>query len=398
MAYTGEVNYRLDLVDHQDNIVATFAGFGYDTPDIGGLHSFSYRKRLKSSGALAVRIFGNDPRIQDFLRLDNGFDFRWRVYRTDPLWDGAERKDFTGFHRGEEDDQFKSGEFLYTSFSTGPNDFVNSEFIDYPSGSPYVQKSGDASVVAYEFVYENIGPGAGTDDLGLSRVRPRLVVDYPPLCGKQWSGGRAYKLLSDVLYELADYAPADFLIVEEVPRLPELSVFRWRWRTPRWGKDRTEDNEEGNTPLVFSADTGNIQEFKSLYSHLDEINVVTVVGQGVGYSRKRFMVSRPSTLNRSPWARRAIVRDQRTAEDDELETKANEILIAGAPKLSMKFQVFQDERTRYGRDWDIGDLVHVTTKGRVADMKIVGVTVTLQKEGPEKITPEFETEWISFEI
>ena len=399
MSYTGEVNYRLDLVDHNDNIVATFAGFGYGTPFRGGLHSFSYRKRLgTSSNAIAVRIWGDDERINDFLRLDEGYDMRWRVFRTDPLWDGAERKDFVGLHRGEEDDQLQSGEFLYTSFGTGLNDFMQSEFIDYHSGSSQVQKQMDASIAAYEYVNENIGPGAGNDDLGLSRVRPRLVVEYPPLCGRIWSGGRAYKLLSDVLLELGEFAPADYGIREET--LPtgssNLANFVWKWRTPRWGSDRTLDNTEGNLPLVFSAETGTVQEYKGNFSHLDEINVVTAVGQGVGSSRRRAMTFRNSTIGLSPWARRAVVRDLKSSEDAELLVRAEEYLLQNAPLKKVKFEVLQNEITRYGRDWDIGDLVHVENRGRRATMKIVGVTVTVRKEGNEKITPEFRAEWFDF--
>lgn len=398
MTYTGEVNYRLDLVDHDDNVVATFAGFGYGNPNQGGLHSFSYRKRLNSSGAIAVRIWGADQRIEEFLRLDVGFDYRWRVYRTDPLWDNKEHKDFVAFHRGEEDDQFKSGDFLYTSFGTGLNDFIYSEGIDWPSGSPQASKSGDISQVAYEFVYENIGPGAGTDSDGRSRVRPRLEVLYPLLCGKTWSGGRAYLQLGDVIEELRYLAPADFLIHEEDTPTGVDGKYRflWSWKSPRYGRDLTIGNTEGNDPLVFGVDYRNIQEYKNNYSHLDEVNVVTVVGQGVGYSRKRAMAARDTTLARSPWARRAVVRDLRSAEDAELEDKALENLVAGAPKQEMKFDLRQDQNTRYGRDWNIGDLVHVQHKGRQAKMKIVGVTVTLQKEGYEVITPELETEWIQF--
>ena len=399
--YLGEVSYRLDLIDHNDNTVATFAGLGLDTPNRGGLHSLSYRKRLRTAGGLSVRIFGDDQRIEDYLRLDKGFDYRWRVFRSDPLWDNVERKDFVGFHRGEQDDQLSTGDFLYTSFSTGPNGWMDSEFIDYPAGSSFTQKSGDASVVAYNFVNENIGPAAGTDDLGLSRVRPRLDLVYPVLSGTQWSGGRAYKLLSDVLVELADIAPADYMIEEEDPpsggvQAQTLTQFLWSWRSPRWGKDRTRNNEEGNPPLLFSADTRNIQQFKSVYTHLNERNVITVVGQGVGASRKRAMVARNGTIGLSPWARQAVVRDLSSAEDDELGDKAQEELVAGAPSYNVSFQVLQNEFTRYGRDWDIGDLVHVATKGREAIMKIIGVTVTLQKDGKEKITPEFETEWSTF--
>jgi len=398
MTYTGEVSYRLDLVDHDDNVVTTFAGFGYGTPNRGGLHSFSYRKRLNSSGAIAVRIWGEDQRIEEFLRLDIGFDYRWRIYRTDPLWDNKERKDFVAFHRGEEDDQFNSGEFLYTSFGTGLNDFIYSEGIDWYSGSPQSSKSGDIATVAYEFVNENIGPAAGNDSDGRPRVRPRLVALYPALCGKSWTGGRAYLQLGDVLEELAELAPGDFLIKEEDnPSGPGGAYqFYWSWKSPRWGKDRTIGNTEGNKPLVFSADHRNIQDYKSNYSHLDEINVVTVVGQGVGESRRRAMAARDSTLSRSPWARRAVVRDLKSATDDELQFRADEHLVAGSPKQKMKFDLRQDVNTRYGRDWDIGDLVHVVHKERQAKMKIIGVTVTLQKEGYEKITPEFITEWSQF--
>ena len=216
MTFSGEVQYRLDLSDHDDNIVASFTGLGLDNTG-GGLQSASCRIRLKTAGAFSTRIYGLDSRIEEFLQLDTGVDYKWRMYRTDPLWDNKERKIGMFFHRGEQDEQRSDGSFVYTSYGTGLNVFFSSEPIVFPAGSSQATKSGEAAQVAYEYVNENIGGLAGVDAEGNSRVRPNLtlVSTVSSPTGKIWTGDRSNKLLADVIAELADFDVADYRIQED---------------------------------------------------------------------------------------------------------------------------------------------------------------------------------------
>ena len=59
-------------------------------------------------------------------------------------------------------------------------------------------------------------------------------------------------------------------------------------------------------------------------------------------------------------------------------------------KRTIQFDAQQTIATRYGRDWDLGDLVTVKLRGMTWNQKVVGVFVTLDANGTETIRPECE--------
>lgn len=384
---SGASSYLLRLKDHTGATVAQFAGGGRGRSG-GGLQAFSYRKRLRTPGAATVRIYGDDDRVQDYLILDDGLDFQWEFYRNDPVADIDFYKDFEVFHRGEQFDQEQGGRYIYSSFGQGYNALLYAEVIRYASGSAQAQKSGDVAAVARAFVDENIGPSAGVDGLGNSRAMPGLTVATSAALGKTWQGDRANKLLSDVLAELAEYGPGDYMVLGAGP-----AAFEFVWRNVRWGRDRTLGNSEGNAPVVLSPQLGNVEGIQANYSHLDEVNVVYTLGQGKGALQKVRAAADNSLLLLSPWARRAVARSARNSNSDaELDDQAEAQLNEQRPVRKISFSVRQTAGTRYGRDWDMGDLVTVAYLGRRYDMKVVGVTVSSRSDGQETITPEFESE------
>jgi hypothetical protein len=208
----GASSYLLRLKDHSGAVVAQFAGGGRGRSG-GGMQAFSYRKRLRTPGAATVRIYGDDDRVQDYLILDDGLDFQWEFFRNDPVANIDFYKDFDAFHRGEQFNQEESGRYVYISYGQGYNALLYSEVIRYASGSPQAQKSGDVAAVARAFVEENIGPSAGVDSLGNSRAMPGLTVATGAALGKTWQGDRANKLLADVLAELAEFGPGDYMVL-----------------------------------------------------------------------------------------------------------------------------------------------------------------------------------------
>ena len=93
----------------------------------------------------------------------------------------------------------------------------------------------------------------------------------------------------------------------------------------------------------------------------------------------------------SPWARRAVFRDDKNESVvAALNAEGDSELAKQEPKRHFEFSARQTAATRYGRDWNMGDLVTVEHRGEDIDQKIVGVYVSVSESGEENIQPEVE--------
>ena len=258
--------YELRLKDHAGGIVARFAGRGRPQGIGGGLQSFEYEKVLNDAGGSTVNIFGDDERINKHLRLrlpsevgTSFLDYQWEFARQDTRFQNSLESDFETFHRADNPVTETGGLQTYTSYGEGYTGLVNSETIRYAAGTPQSNKNADVGTVVQEFINENIGPGAGVDGNGNTRVRPGLSIAPIGAVGKNWSGGRSNKLLGDVISELAEFAPADFYITPN-----GAAQFLFNFSSPRYGRDLTRGNLDGNNPVVFSADAGTVEFVSSI--------------------------------------------------------------------------------------------------------------------------------------
>ena len=377
------ITYQVKVRDTSGNPVAFFAGAGRGEHG-GGLQSLSYNKRLCTSGGWEVRIHGDDERVE-LLRLQEVLpkrvDYIFEFLRRDPGYLDW-YTDFAGFHRSDEFTEDQEGHQIYIARGVGFNDQLAGEAIRYYAGSEEASKSGAAETVAKEFVDENIGPNAGVDDNGDSRVRAGLTVEVNAGTGLTWTGARANKNLLDVLVEIAKFATADFNVVQTGD-----ATFEFQWRDGQWGDDKT----RGNVPaVIFGSQYNNATNIRLSYSRSDEVNVVYVGGQGVGAARN-YVTQSTTAINDSPWSRRAVFRDAKnTPTVAGLEDTGDEILEKQKSVVAISFDIKQTTATRYGVHWDYGDLVTVEFRGQDFDKKIVGVTVTLSSDGKETIKPEVE--------
>jgi len=364
--------YQVWLKDHDGSRVAVFAGTGRET---GGLQSLRFEKWLRTPGQCVVEIDGTDERIDYFL-----LDYQVEIWRRDMAGNLDWYRVFEGFHRGDEWRQDESGRDLYASTSQHYNILLLAEPIRWPAGSDQATKSGACETVAKEYVDENVGPGATSPPRDDAGVMPGLTVEADGGTGATWSGGRAGKNLLDVLVELADYAPADFMVVGT-----GAATFEFQWRATRWGDDKTWDNAAGTPAVVFDPKLGNCRNVLYTYDRTAETNVVYVLGQGRQDTRRT--VTRTSGAETdSPWARRAVTRDARnTYSTDALNDKGDEVLDKTKARVKTQVDVAQTTATRFGRDWDIGDLVTLRYRNISVSQKIVGVRVEIDNGGNEII-------------
>ena len=321
-----------------------------------------------------LRIDGEDERIALFRQ-----DYFIEWWRRDPVAGLDWYKDFTTFHRSWQWEQDAEGRLVYVSRGRGLNDLLTAEPIRYAAGSAQASKSGASETVIKEFVNENIGPGAAP----AARIMPGLTIQADGATGAVWTGARASQPLQDVLQEVADFAPGDYNIVNT-----GLPTFEFQWRLNQWGAD-VRAGQPG--AVVFSAANGNATNIRFGESHLDEVNVAYVLGQGEGAARTVETVEDAALLATSPWARRAVARDARNENTvAALQAKGAATLEKQRPEISVTFKALQSAATRYGRDWNTGYLVTVETRDQSVGQKIRGVRVGMDEGGNENIQPETE--------
>lgn len=388
--------YKVYLRDIDSNIVARFHGGGRGNTG-GGLQRILYRRRIRYPDNLTIEIAGSDERISLF-----EIDGQLEILRNDPAWivGGSPRgwvRDCEGFHRQPKYIQNESGDLIFRSNCAGYDTLLASETTHWPAGTAYTRKHGPAETVAKAYVEENIGPSAGLDEAGASRVRKWLTVEATGGTGATWTGQRSEENLLDVVHELAEYGPGDFKIVNtngvENPSGP--AAFQFQWRDERWGKDKTRGNPGGLPPVVFAARGAgtNIKSLDFSEPFVSDINVVYGLGWGIGEARtKRVVSSAFSTL--TPWSRRAVSRDARDLSDyTELEARIQEQLDNYRARTSLSFFALQTPSTRYLRDWDLGDLVTFELLAGVEySLKIVAVEVVAEETGEEIIQVFLEQE------
>lgn len=373
--------YTVDLRDVTGVRVAEFHGAGRGRTK-GGLTRLLYRREARGVGTFRLDIAGDDSRIPLFER-----DGQIIIKRYDPFWESAFAADFEGFHRVSQWTQDMAGILGFISAGPCYNVMLPSETINWPAGSAYTCKRGPAETVAKEFVEENIGPSAGLDQEGNTRVRQGLTVQATAGGGAAWDGCRSYDNLMDVVLELAEYGPGDFWIAGT-----GAATFEFRWKSPRRGEDKT----RGNDPAVVFSAFGpgvNITGLALLDSRVSDVNVCHALGWGEGEARVCRTRSTADVMA-TPWSRSVVSRDARDASStDQLDDRADEELDRSRSRMTAMFRALQTSATRYKRDWDIGDLVTLELKpGTEYEMKVASVEIQWESEGAEVITTKLEEE------
>jgi hypothetical protein len=369
-----------------------FIGRGRRASNPGGMRYCGYDKRLRTPGSWILGFNAHDERVLDFrpyhiveFWLRDGFGgdeydaflASLPAYRKDPFrpqW----YRDFTGFVLTyPELDQTADGAYVSTLRGRGLNEWLYSEYIDYAPGTSEAEKSSASETVAKEYVDENIGPNAGTDAGGYSRVREGLSVQADAGNGATWEGDRSRKLLGDVLQEIADMptGPGDYMIVQVGDAL-----FDFQWRSPHWGEDKRVGNGV-RRPVLFSARMDNVEDVSSSISYLSAASGVIVYGQGVGSTLKPGTAYDTTLTTQTSWARKVLVRQSRsTVDQTALNDFAYGELRENWPEIDVDSTVKQIFSSRYNVHWQLGDLVTVedTLYGRQIDRKVLGVRVTLE--------------------
>jgi len=235
-----------------------------------------------------------------------------------------------------------------------------------------------AETVMKTLVSYNAGGNATT---GNGRIRNGTItgisVQADGAGGNTISIDCAYTNLLETLQKLAPIAGGDFDLVKTGAQ-----AWEFRWYAGQRGTDRT-------ATLLFALERGNMAEPVYEYDRLDEATVAIVAGQGEGADRAVVVRTGPDY---------AAGNDIETFVDARNNTTTDGLNASGDAKLQdararqqFGYRVVQTPGCAYGVHYGLGDLVKAQYGPVNVAQKIVGVTVSLDRDGAEKIDVEMQT-------
>jgi hypothetical protein len=307
------------------------------------------------------------------LTFYNNNDQRFKLFKTDYILIGQRSipeflepySEFVGFVRTVNKSVSADGKKDIEVVALGLEFLLAGKTIAYDAGTIRAEKDDYAETVMKEYVNENCGdsayPGDVVGRLAEGRV-PGFRIDQDQGLGPNWFGSREYENLLEVLREISEYASMDFEIKYSDP-----AIFTFfTYANFGFGIDRTDEavdrltgvNVYGNAPIVFSEDFGNVADISYSYDRSAEANVVIVLGDGDGSTRKSITVEDPLAIAASPFNRREITR---SGSEQEFEYQLKNL---GLEELSLnkfaqrfEFTPMKQESYMYGKHFKVGDKV-----------------------------------------
>jgi hypothetical protein len=279
---------------------------------------------------------------------------------------------------------------LITLSGRDGNGLLDGRIVAYPAGSSQASKTDNADDMMKAIVRENLGASASAArDLSAAGVSVAADLGLGPSVTKKFSWKNVLQALKDIADSAQQAGTPVYFQMK--PNVLSATQIGWVFVTAvnRLGADRT---YASGTPTVFGKEWGNLDNPRLSYDWGDERTVVYAAGQGEGSDRVQATVEDTARSGRSVWARREVFQDARNEETSTAVTsRANETLNASRPKVRFTGDLKDTAQTRYGVDWQFGDLVTATYAGKQFDGSVSGVQIGVRASG-ETITARVEVE------
>ena len=166
-----------------------------------------------------------------------------------------------------------------------------------------------------------------------------------------------------------------------------------------WGLDVRQPLDRG---AIFSTDMGNIKSYVARQT-VDDVNLAYVAGQGEGERRQIAVNYGYGAANQPPvypdltptpqygWVEN--MRDRRDTNDwAMLGAAAVEDCRGGIKRPTVTVAALDTATQRYGRDYELGDLVTVRFQGQDIQVLVTALTFSLEAGRPPTITPTLGTD------
>jgi hypothetical protein len=273
---------------------------------------------------------------------------------------------------------------------SGPdsNDLLNRRIVAYAAGSAQASQTNQADDLCKQVVRENLGASAiAARDWTSLGFTVAADVALGPSITKGFAWKNTLATLQAIVATAWVAGTRVYFDVVPVPSSPYMG-FEFRTYINQRGADRT---YAGGTPTVFGPEWGNLEAPDLTYDYSNEATYVYGGGQGEGPGREIIPVSDATRLGQSVWGRREAFADaSNEASTAGVTAKANQRLREGAPMTRFTGALKDTDQTRFGLDWDFGDAVVCSYRGRQFDAIVNTVKVSLDGNGQEKIEAKAE--------
>jgi len=175
-----------------------------------------------------------------------------------------------------------------------------------------------------------------------------------------------------------------------VPNTISNSAVTWKFST-QTGQPLT-DRTSGATQVVFDADKGTLVNWSLDYDYSEEVNAVYGLGPGTNETQNvRQVYDEPRTKG-SYWGRcEGIAQASIQKIDAAIDAKANDVLSAGRPKVTLRGEPVSRQGQEFLRHWGWGDKVIARAKGKQFQALVWSVLVGQDEDG--KVTESARLEF-----
>jgi len=193
--------------------------------------------------------------------------------------------------------------------------------------------------------------------------------------GNAVNWGCSWANLLDTLHDLAQIAGGDYDLVKT-----GANAWEFRWYAGQLGTDRS-------ASVIFSDTYDNLANIRYEERQSQRVTGVVVGGPGEGDQRQL------SSAVAAGWSQdshvEAFLNRTNLKTDAERQDAGNVEIYLQRAQRSVSADVVQTAAVRYGRDYQLGDLVTRNVYGISETVKIRSVIVACDQDGQETITPEF---------
>jgi hypothetical protein len=258
--------------------------------------------------------------------------------------------------------------------------------IDYAAGSAYADKTDQLDDMMKAIVRENAGSlatVAGRNLAAYLSVAPDLSL--APSVNKAFAWRSVLRTLQEIAQTSAENGT--YLAFDIVA--PSTTGYEFRTYVQQRGVDRRYPSSQ--SPLVLSADRGNLGAGHLRFDYRDEVTRARAGGQGLEDARVTVAYQDDTRIALSPFGWREVFVEATMYTDDSaggLTNEARQAVRAGRPRTIYQARILDTPDTRYGVHWAWGDYVTAEDFGRLFDCRVDAISVTVEGEGQQSETIE----------
>ena len=318
--------------------------------------------------------------------LENNLDAIIELRRWDATAQLNWYTEYVGFHRTNQLEWTTADNRIFTSYSRGLLDLIKRRSVRYFSdlncGLPDPAPADD---VIKALVLANAGSLAlTTNGRATDGVTPGLSVQALTSLAPNYQGDHQGKNLLEAITDIGPPNKTDFDVIWGGPSSP--TTFEFRTYYPHRGTDRRASSA---LPTVLAPNFGNLSNPSYTRSRTDEVTSAVVYG-----ALGDVTLATASDISETPWNVYEADVDARGEDRAQaLTNRANQMLFDKRAVTSLKFDVIQTPSSFYGKHYFLGDLITVRFSNVSGDVKIKGVTLSIDPGRGEQITIEPE-EWV----